>query len=197
MVTAGSKALLLVTACRQCSADCVLSSGLDAHPLRKSDRSKPWAKDALPVRISRSALGPNIPNADLYVTSLHSMLVDGVLVPAEKLINGTTITRYEPEEDHLEFFHIKLDSHDVICAEGAPTETLLNVTESAVNFADYLRQYGSPDAEEARCAPYVHTRGGRFELLSRARSALSPLVDLRDQADVVRDRLEESAYSVV
>jgi hypothetical protein len=67
--------------------------------------------------------------------------IDGVLVPGEVLINGTTITRYEAREyDELQFFHIKLESHDVICAEGAPAETLLNVEESAVNFADYLRQ---------------------------------------------------------
>jgi hypothetical protein len=167
------------------------------YPYKKSDPSKPWAESVLPVRVARSALGPNVPHADLYVTALHSVLVDGVLVPAEMLINGTTITRFEPEGDEMEFFHVKLEGHDVIYAEGAPTESLLNVTESAVNFAEYLRQYGTPATEEARCAPYVHTCGGRVELMSRARSALSPWIDLRDQADVVRDRLEEGAYGLV
>ena len=94
------------------------------YPYKKSDPSKPWAESVLPVRIARSALGPNVPNDDLYVTALHSVLIDGVLVPAEKLINGATITRYEPEGDEMEFFHIKLESHDVIYAEGAPAETL-------------------------------------------------------------------------
>ena len=71
-----------------------------------------------------------------------------MLAPAEILINGTTITRYEAREyDELEYFHIKLESHDVIYAEGAPAETLCgSVDESAVNFADYLRQYGTPNA---------------------------------------------------
>src|ERR1700677_1091569 len=161
------------------------------YPFKKSDPSKPWAKDALPVRIAHSALGPNVPHADLYVTALHSVLIDGVLVPAEKLVNGATITRHEPEGDEMEFFHIKIESHDMIYAEGAPTESLLNVEESAVNFAEYLRRYGMPATEAARCAPYVHTRGGRVELMSRARSALSPWIDLGNQADVVRDRLEE------
>jgi hypothetical protein len=36
----------------------------------------------------------------------------------------------------LEFFHIKLERHDVIYAEGTPTETLLEVDESAANFAE-------------------------------------------------------------
>ena len=125
------------------------------YPRKKSDPCKPWVKDALPVRIARSALAPNVPHTDLYVTRGHSLLIDGVLVPAEVLINGTTITRYEAREyDELEFFHIKLESHDVIYAEGAPAETLLKVEESAVNFAEYLRQYGTA-AREDRCAPHI------------------------------------------
>jgi hypothetical protein len=162
------------------------------YPFKKSDPSRPWVKDAPPVRVARSALGPELPRADLYVTARHSLLIDGVLVPAEMLINGTTITRYEAQEcDELAFFHIKLESHDVVYAEGAPAETLLDVEESAVNFADYLRRYGTPTTREARCAPLVHVWGGRNEFKSRFRSALSPWIDLRNQADVVRDRLEE------
>jgi Hint domain len=166
------------------------------YPYKKSDPSKPWAESVLPVRIARSALGPNVPSADLYVTTLHSLLIDGVLVPAEKLINGTTITRFEPEGDEMEFFHIKLESHDVIYADGTPAETLLNVEESAVNFAEYLRQYGAP-TDEVRCAPHVHIQGGRAELKSRLRSALSPWIDLRNRADIVRDRLEEGEVAPV
>ena len=162
------------------------------YPFKKSDPSKPWVKDALPVRIAHSALGPNVPHADLYVTGGHALLIDGVLVPAELLVNGTTITRDETREyDELEFFHVKLESHDVIYAEGAPAETLVEVNESAVNFADYLRKYGTSTTAEVRCAPYVHAFGGHPELKSRFRSALSPWIDLRNPADVVRDRLEE------
>jgi hypothetical protein len=165
------------------------------YPLRKSDPSKPWVKDALPVRIARSALAPHLPRADLYVTAAHSLLIDGVLVPAEMLINGTTITRYEASEtDELEYFHIKLESHDVVYAEGVPAETLLNVEESAVNFAEYLRQYGTAATDEDRCAPHIHIWGGRIELKSRLRSALSPWIDLRNRADVVRDQLEERGF---
>jgi Hint domain len=164
------------------------------YPRKKSDPSKPWVESALPVRIARSALGPNLPHADLYVTAAHSLLIDGVLAPAELLINGATVTRYEASEtDELEYFHIKLESHDVVYAEGVAAETLLNVEESAVNFADYFRRYGAPTSEEARCAPYIHAFGGREELKSRFRSALSPWIDLRNQADMVRDRLEERA----
>ena len=162
------------------------------YPIKRSDPSKPWVKDALPVRIARSALAPDVPHADLYVTAAHSLLIDGVLAPAVTLINGTTIVRdKEREYDELEYFHVKLESHDVIYAEGVLAETLLEVTESAVNFADYLRQYGTPATDEARCAPYVYAFGGRDELKSRFRSALSPWIDLRNEADKFRDRIEE------
>jgi hypothetical protein len=165
------------------------------YSIRRSDPSKPWVKDALPVRIARSALAPNVPHSDLYVTGGHALLIDGALVPAELLINGTTITRDEAREyDELKFLHVKLESHDVIYAEGVPAETLINVQESAVNFADYLRRYGTAATDEERCAPYIYIWGGRPELASRFRSALSPWIDLRNQAEVMRDRLEEHGF---
>jgi hypothetical protein len=166
------------------------------YSFKKNDPN-PWVKDALPVRIARSALAPDVPHADLYVTAAHSLLIDGVLIPAELLINGTTITRdqrHVREYDELEFLHVKLESHDVIYAEGVPAETLINVQESAVNFADYLRRYGTAATDEEHCAPYIHIWGGRPELVSRLRSALSPWIDLRNQADLLRDRLEEYGF---
>jgi Hint domain len=36
------------------------------YPIKKSDPSKPWVKDALPVRIARSALAPDVPHADFF-----------------------------------------------------------------------------------------------------------------------------------
>jgi hypothetical protein len=112
-------------------------------------------------------------------------------VQAENLINDTTITLYEAREhDELEFFHIKLESHDVIYAEGAPVETLLDIDESAVNFVEYLRKYGTPKREEPPCVPTI-SYSGRRVLKSRVRSAISPWFDRRKQIDVIRDRLEE------
>lgn len=58
----------------------------------KSDPTKTWVRDVLPVRVARSALGPDVPHADLFVTRTHALLIDDVLVPVRNLINGTTIT---------------------------------------------------------------------------------------------------------
>jgi Hint domain len=132
------------------------------YPYKKSDQARPWVKDVLPVRVARSALGPDVPNADLLVTKAHALLIDGVLVPAGDLINGTTITFYDARElDELEFFHIKLERHNVIYADGAPCETVMNVDENAVNFAGYLRHYGPATTQEAPCAPLLSFNGGR------------------------------------
>ena len=142
--------------------------------------------------IARSALARGVPHADLFVTSGHALFIDDVLVLAGDLINGTTITLYAADEfDELEFFHIKLEAHDVIYAEGAQCETLLTVSETASNFAEYYRLYGAPNVEEVRCAPLLHYNGGRSQIKSRLRSAISPWFDFREKVDVIRDRLEE------
>jgi hypothetical protein len=161
------------------------------YPIKRSDPSKHWVKDVLPIRISRSALAQDVPHADLYVTEGHSLLIDGLLVPVGNLINGTSIFRDERDWDELEFFHIKLQSHNVIYAEGAPADTLLNVDECAINFADYFRRFGTPEKQESPCAPRATYGGGRGEFKSRIRSAVSPWVDHRQPLDVIRDRLEE------
>src|SRR5690242_3285569 len=99
---------------------------------KKSNQAKPWVKNVTPVRVARSALGPDLPHADLYVSKWHALLIDGVLVTAGSLINGTTITLYDAREhNELEFFHIKLARHNVIYAEGVPCETVINVDDTA------------------------------------------------------------------
>ena len=168
------------------------------YRFKRSDPTKPWVRDVLPIRVARSALGPDVPHADLYVTQTHALLVDGVLVAAGNLINGSTITRYDASElDELEFFHIKLELHDVIYAEGAPCETLLNVDENAANFAEYLRQYGPPKSEETPCAPVFRYSYRRGEIKSCFRSAISPWIDRRKTVDIIRDKLDARGIALL
>jgi hypothetical protein len=91
--------------------------------------------------------------------------------------------------DELEFFHIKLERHDVIYAEGAPTETLLEVDEGAANFAEYLRQYGPMTTKEIPCAPFRRCEYRRGEIKSCFRSAISPWIDRRQPVNIIRDKL--------
>jgi hypothetical protein len=168
------------------------------YQYRKSDPAKAWVRSILPIRIARSALGPNVPHGDLYITETHALLIDGVLVQAGNLVNDTTITRYDARDlDELEFFHIKLERHDVIYAEGAPTETLLEVDESAANFAEYLRQYGSVTTKETPCAPLLRYEYRRGEIKSCFRSAISPWIDRRQPVDIIRDKLDERGVTLL
>ena len=163
----------------------------------KSNPAKPWAYDAQPVRIAPSALAPNVPHADLFVTSGHALFIDDVLVPAGDLINGITITRYAADEfDELEFYHIKLEGHDVIYAEGVACETLLTVSKTASNFAEYESTDAALETDESRCAPILSYYGRRGQLRSRVRSAISPWYDRREKLDILRDRLEERAFDL-
>jgi hypothetical protein len=170
---------------------------ISRNRFRRSDPTKAWVKGVLPIRVARSALGPDVPHADLFVTKPHALLIDDVLVPVCNLINGTTISRYDASQlDELEFFHIKLEHHDVIWAEGAPCETLLKVEENAINFAEYLREYGPPTGEITPCAPRF-SFGPRVEIMSRFRSAISPWIDRRQKLDIIRDKLEEGEIALL
>lgn len=57
----------------------------------------------------------------------HAVFIDGFLIPVGQLVNGTGIV-FELAEgrDTLDFFHIALGRHDVLDAEGAPCESLLD-----------------------------------------------------------------------
>ena len=161
------------------------------YQFRKNYSTEAWPEDAVPIRVARSSLGPNVPHADLFVTKAHALLIDDVLVPACNLINGTTIALYDARAlDELEFFHIKLELHDVIYAEGVPCETLRNVDENAINFPEYLREYGLPISGNTPCVPVLGS-GCLDEIKSRFRSAISPWIDRRQKLDIVRDKLEE------
>ena len=91
------------------------------------------------IRMARSALGPNTPCRDLFLSPGHRLYLDGVLVPAVDLLNDLTISRASVGDlREIEYFHIKLDRHSVIYAEGAACETLQ--TMSGVK-GDDLEEY--------------------------------------------------------
>jgi hypothetical protein len=76
------------------------------------------------------------------------------------LINDTAIKLYEAHEcDGLEYFNGKLESHDVIYADGAPAETLLNLDEYAVNCAEYFRMYCPRKRKRLAARPLSPTPG--------------------------------------
>ena len=77
---------------------------------------------ATPVIVRKGALGPNVPHADLRVTKGHSLFVDDVLVPVEFLVNHRSIL-WDDRAQEVSIYHVELDAHDVLLANGAPAES--------------------------------------------------------------------------
>ena len=87
-----------------------------------------------PVRISANPLGQGIPSRDLCVSRQHRIQLSNrvarrmfgtknVLVAAHRLTAFPGIDEFVPQGDAV-YFHILLDDHDVIMANGTPAETL-------------------------------------------------------------------------
>jgi hypothetical protein len=77
---------------------------------------------ATPVIVRKGALADNVPHADLRITKGHSLFVDGVLIPAEFLVNHRSIL-WDDHNQTVAFYHIELETHDVLIANGAACES--------------------------------------------------------------------------
>jgi len=60
-----------------------------------------------------------VPARDLFVSPEHALVIDGVFLPARLLVNGSTIRQVETV-DSLEYFHVELEMHDILVANGSP-----------------------------------------------------------------------------
>src|SRR5215831_465146 len=158
---------------------------------------KVWRADVLPIKVARSALTEGVPHRDLYLSSQHALYLDGLLVTVGSLVNGSTIVRCDADElQNLDYFHLELAEHDVVFAEGAPSETLLSAS-GEYNLFDNLSERPSLEREMTSqaqpIAPQFNITGGRRQLRSRLRSGFALLVDRRTDFDKLRDRLEDRA----
>jgi hypothetical protein len=102
---------------------------------------------AYPIRIMAGALDEKVPQRDLFLSPDHAILVDGCLVQAAALINDTTIVRVENPEPRFVYYHIELEDHALILAEGVASETFVdNVTRRRFdNYTDYEAMYGADE----------------------------------------------------
>ena len=115
-----------------------------------------------PVRVRAHAFGPGLPARDLTLSPGHPVLVGadadqagGVLVPVMCLINGTTIDRVASRA--VTYWHVELDSHDILLAEGLPAESYLEFGtraffEEASDHALHNPDYVAPGLS-GRCRP--------------------------------------------
>lgn len=87
-------------------------------------RRHPTPGLAAPVRIAAGAVGPGVPHRDLLVSPDHALAIGGALIPAHLLVNGASIRRIAADE--VDYFHVELDRHAVLLAEGVAAESYLD-----------------------------------------------------------------------
>ncbi|WP_103763104.1 Hint domain-containing protein [Roseovarius confluentis] len=100
----------------------------------------------MPVRVREGALGDGLPSRDLTLTADHALLIDGLLINAGALVNGTSIDWVPLEEfgDSFTVYHVETENHDMILAEGTPAETFIDYAgrQAFDNYAEYVDLYG-------------------------------------------------------
>jgi beta-glucanase (GH16 family) len=157
----------------------VLTASGAARPIvwlghRRVDcRRHPVPEMVWPVRVRRDALGNGRPRRDLWLSPDHAVFVDGVLIPIRCLVSGTTIA--QERRDEVTYWHVELDRHDILLAEGLPAESFLDVGNRGAfdNAAgpvmlhpDFARRAWAADA----CAELI--LGGPKLILARRRVAV-------------------------
>ncbi|MEL6583794.1 MAG: Hint domain-containing protein [Pseudomonadota bacterium] len=153
-------------------------------------RSKRGLRRKAPIRIAAGALGPGIPKRDVLVSPQHRMLVGNattrlmfeqseVLVPAKYLVNGNSI-QVADDLKEVEYFHLLFDQHEVVFAEGAPSESFHPGHQGLGAFAkdtrdEIIELFPELDIDEAMYGPAARLSLKRHEGEALARRMFGPL----------------------
>ena len=74
------------------------------------------------VFIKKDAFGLNVPNQDMYISRHHGIIINGHLVRARDLVNGSTVQSLLHERSQI--YNVLLDTHEVIYVNNMPCESL-------------------------------------------------------------------------
>ncbi len=119
--------------------DLVLTKDHGAQPIRWIGRRKVGGQDLAddpalrPDLIREAAFGPGAPDSAVRVSPQHWVLVASahaeltfgaseLLVPAKAGVNGVSVVM-DAREEPVEYIHLLFDQHEIIWANGLPTES--------------------------------------------------------------------------
>lgn len=120
-----------------------------------------------PVRITAGALGAGLPKRDLLVSRQHRMAIrsnivkrmfatDAALVAAIRLTEIAGIS-VDDSVERVEYFHLVFKRHEVIFAEGTPTESFLLNLETQKTLTKAQREEFATLFPEADLEVSAHT----------------------------------------
>ena len=152
--------------------------------------------EVYPVRVRAGAFGRGLPHRDLWLSPQHAVLVDGVLIPIIKLASGATVAQIRVET--VSYFHVELESHDVLLAEGLAAESFLDCGSrsgfsNAAGFVE-LHPTFQPISWDDACAPLKESgeevEAARARLLAQAeklgfRRSPDPGLHIRADGEIV------------
>ena len=128
-----------------------------------------------PVRIRAGTFG-EAPIRDLLLSPDHAVWIDGALVPAGLLVDGDAIV--QEACDRITYFHVELDRHDLLFAEGLETESYLDTGNRAqfanASLVSLHPAFAAGGIRQEPCAPMV-LDGPQLEAIRktyRSRAAL-------------------------
>jgi hypothetical protein len=158
---------------------------------QKFEKASHWS--VAPIRVARFALSDQYPRRDLFLSPHHGLFIDGRFISVQWLVNERSITIAEMNgREAIDYFHIELETHEVIFAEGTPAESLLtnDGREQFGNFVEYEKLYGVGNESAMQpFAPRIEYQGLSGDLNRLLRWAVSPVIDIRDPVQKARARI--------
>ena len=123
----------------------------------------PRADAVAPIRVERGAFADNVPHRDLLLSPDRAVFFLGKLICVRQLVNGSTIRR-EIGWTAVDYYHVELDRHAILLAEGLAVESYLDTGNRTffansglplVLYPDVPNDAICPTREAGSCAPFV------------------------------------------
>ena len=182
------------------SGDLVLTMDNGYQPLRLALSRRVGAKiladnpKLLPVTITAGALGNNIPERDLQTSRQHRMVISSNIVERifdtrEVLVSAINLLELpgiyvDADITEVEYFHLVFDDHQIVFANGAPSESfypgeegLKALTPEA--YEEFTTLFSEEQLIDIRSQParYIPEGKQQKKLIARHYKNIKPLSD--------------------